>query len=205
MAAADALARLSETDRARALERYTLLRPFLIGGVPLTRLVGTPHPCLRTLRTWVASYRRAGLVGLARTRRADQGRRRFPTELVQLIEGLALRKPAPTAASIHRQVVTVAREHGWSTPSYRTVAAVIQGLDPALLSLAHDGAKAYWEAFDRANAGLSEAVSARSLVGSTAAHWPGPCPAWPSNPLRQRHPRNPSNSRTHRWRPCRCY
>jgi putative transposase len=68
--------------------------------------------------------------------------------LVQLIEGLALRKPAPTAATIHRQVVTVAREHGWPTPSYRTVAAVIQRLDPALLSLAHDGAKAYRETFD---------------------------------------------------------
>lgn len=148
MAAADALAGLSEAARARALERYTLLRPFLRDGVPLTRLVGTPHPCLRTLRTWVASYRREGLVGLARTRRADQGRRHFPAELLQLIEGLALRKPAPTAATIHRQVVTVAHEHGWPTPSYRTVAAVIQELDPALLSLAHEGATAYREAFD---------------------------------------------------------
>jgi len=43
--------------------------------------------------------RNFGLAGLARTARADTGRRRVPAELAGLIEGLALRKPRPTVAA----------------------------------------------------------------------------------------------------------
>src|SRR5207247_4050325 len=74
--------------------------------------------------------------------------RRLSPELQKLIEGLALRRPPPTAAHIHRQITPIAQARGWDLPSYRTVAALIQRLDPALVTLAHEGAKAYKEAFD---------------------------------------------------------
>jgi putative transposase len=144
-----ALTALTDAERARAVARYTLLRPFLEDGVPLTALAGSEHPSLRTLRAWVARYRQHGLVGLARQSRTDRGApRRIAPDLQKLIEGLALQRPPPTAAQVHRRVVRVATEHGWPAPSYRTVAARIQRLDPGLVTLAHVGAHAYRETFD---------------------------------------------------------
>ncbi len=125
-----------------------LLRPHLEERVPLTR-VATHHGLpLRTARRWLQAYRRHGLAGLARKPRADQRTHRFPPELVRLIEGLALRTPALSAATVHRRVVAVAQDHGWPVPSYSTVAAITRRLDPALRTLAHEGATAYRETFD---------------------------------------------------------
>ena len=93
-------------------------------------------------------YREQGLADLARRPRADRGERSFPAELVRLIEGLALRTPALSAAAIHRQVATVAQAQGWPTPSYGTVYAVVRRLHPGLVTLAHDGPKAYRERLD---------------------------------------------------------
>jgi putative transposase len=125
-----------------------VLRPHLEDGIPLSRLAAERGIPLRPAQRWLHAYRVAGLAGLARKSRSDGGHRRFPPELVQLIDGLTLRKPRPTAAAVQRQVAAVAGERGWPAPSYSTVAAVIRQVDPALLSLAHDGARAYREAFD---------------------------------------------------------
>lgn len=57
----------------------------------------------RTLQRWLAAWRHGGLDALAKADRRDKGLRRFPMELVAFIEGLALRKPVPSAATIHRQ------------------------------------------------------------------------------------------------------
>ena len=99
------LAGLTPERREEAFARFARLRPFLEERVPLPRLAREAGIPLRTLRRWVARYRRAGLVGLARRARADRGQpRRVPRELRLLIEGFALRTPAPTAAAIHRRV-----------------------------------------------------------------------------------------------------
>jgi putative transposase len=144
-----ALTGLRDAERTRAAERFRLLQPFLEEGIPLTALAQPEGPSLRTLRSWVARYRQHGLTGLARRPRADRGSpRMLLPEVQQLIEGLALQRPRPTAASVHRRVTAVARERGWPVPSYRTVAAIVARLDPALVTLAHAGAKAYREAFD---------------------------------------------------------
>jgi putative transposase len=116
--------------------------------VPLTRLPETDGIALRTAQRWVQRYRAQGLAGLARRPRADRGATAFPPELIGLIEGLALQRPPPTAAAIHRRVSTVATEHGWPMPSYATVAAIVRRLDPALVCLSHEGAKRYQEQFD---------------------------------------------------------
>lgn len=51
-------------------------------------------------------------------------------------------------AAIHRQVVTIAEKQGWKPPSYDRVRKIIKNLDPALVTLAHQGAAAYREEFD---------------------------------------------------------
>jgi putative transposase len=117
-------------------------------GVPLSRVAAAQRLPLRTAQAWLRRYRQHGLAGLARAPRADRGRRRLVPDLQRLVEGLALRTPPPSAAAVQRQVAAVARRQGWPVPSYSTVYAVMRHLDPALVTLAHDGAKAYREAFD---------------------------------------------------------
>lgn len=65
-----------------------------------------------------------------------------------LIEGLALRRPKPAATWIHQQVCVVAHSESWTEPSYRAVCQIISELEPALVTLAHNGDRAYQEAFD---------------------------------------------------------
>ncbi len=112
------------------------------------RLAQAEGIALRTAQRWLQRYRAHGLAGLARQPRADRGTTGFPPELIRLIEGLALRTPRPTVAAIHRRVAAVAAEQAWSVPSYDTVHDVVRRLDPALVVLAHEGAKAYRERFD---------------------------------------------------------
>jgi putative transposase len=142
------LTSLSEDERDAALQRFHLLQPHLEGGALLTQLARAEGIPLRTVRRWVRQYRHHGLAGLVRKQRKDRGTHRFPTELVHLVEGLALRRPPLSAAAIHRQIVPIAQEHGWSIPSYSTVYSLIHHLDPGLVMLAQKGAKAYNERFD---------------------------------------------------------
>ena len=116
--------------------------------MPLRAVARAQAVPYRTLQSWLSRYRRAGLSGLAPRPRSDRGRRRLPDDLVQLVEGLALRRPAPSAASIQRQVTEVAAREDWPVPSYSTVYAIITAIDPALHALAHDGAKRYQERYD---------------------------------------------------------
>jgi putative transposase len=138
----------SQQERQQAWERYQALRPCLDAGVPATAVAREHGLSARTVERWVARYRRDGLAGLVRAPRVDRGQRHFPSDLIGLIEGLALRKPPPTAAAVYRQVVGVAEREGWPPPSYSTVYAVIRHLDPALITLAHEGTTAYRLAFD---------------------------------------------------------
>ncbi len=137
-----------EDGRAEAHRRWLALRAHLEDGVPLTRVAaqsGIPH---RTLQRWLARYQAGGLAGLGRAVRADRGRSRFPEPLRLLVEGLALRTPAPSAAHVHRQVTAVAEREGWPVPSYSSVYAIIRGIDPGMATLAHEGSKRYREVFD---------------------------------------------------------
>jgi putative transposase len=142
------LVSLGEAGRTEAHRRWLVLRAHLQDGVPLSRVAaqsGIPH---RTLQRWLARYRADGLAGLGRAARADRGRSRFPEPLRLLVEGLALRTPVPSAAQVHRQVTVVAKREGWPVPSYSAVYAIIRGIDPALRTLAVEGAKRYAEVFE---------------------------------------------------------
>lgn len=145
----EVLTALTEAQRELAMERFSLFKPALEDGVSQTQIAQTHGLSLRTIQRWMQAYRTRGLVGLAKAERSDQGKRRgMPTTLVQLIEGLALQTPKRSAAAIQRQVSTIAVEQGWTSPSYSRVYDIIRHLDPALVTLAHEGAKAYAETFD---------------------------------------------------------
>jgi putative transposase len=142
------LSSLSDEARASALARFQIIRPFLEDGVPLTQVAREQGVILRTARRWVQRYRREGLSGLARKERDDKDQRKLTPALQQVIEGLALRKPRLSAATIHRMVAETAQKLGPPPPSYKVVHAVIAELEPALVTLAHEGSKTYSETFD---------------------------------------------------------
>ncbi len=103
----------------------------------------------RTLRRWAASYRTdPTTAALRRQARSDLGRRRLPEDLVAAIEALALRRPAPTTAYVHRQVSDLARGRDLPAPSYSTVRSVVAAIDPGLRTLAHRGDAAYRDQFE---------------------------------------------------------
>src|SRR5437660_4631006 len=144
------LTALSEAQRAQAFERFTIIRPALEEGVSQAQVARTSKKAPSTVRLWIKRYREKGLAGLANNvARSDKGKsRRLPDAAIQLIEGLALQKPPRSMAAIHRQMTTIAQEQGWKPPSYDRVRHIIKGLDPALVTMAHQGTAAYREEFD---------------------------------------------------------
>ena len=155
------LTNLSDTIRTAALERFHLIRPFLEDGVPLPTLARQHGLSLRTARRWVQRYRAGGLVALSPRPRADKGARRaLPPPLVQLVEALALHKPAPSIATIHRKVAALATAQGRHVPSYDVVHDIVRQLDPALVTLVHAGSKAYSDTFDLLYRREAEALNA---------------------------------------------
>ncbi len=129
----------TEAQREQALERFSLIQPFLEDDIPLTRVAAMHRLPLRTLRQWVQQYRCQGLVGLMRKSRSDRGKRRgLPAELVSLVEELALQKPHCSIAAIHRQITNIAVEQRWPQPSYGCVREIIRSLKSGESS-AHGG------------------------------------------------------------------
>src|SRR5262249_42675337 len=99
--ASQPLAALSEHERAQAMKRFHLLQLTLEGQVPLAQIARLHDVPLRTLHHWMRRYRTHGVAGLARKARTDRGQQRTGTpELTRFIEGLALRKPPPSVATI---------------------------------------------------------------------------------------------------------
>src|SRR6266568_3736786 len=144
------LTALTEAQRTQALERFTIIRPALEEGVSRAQVARTSQIAPSTVQLWIKRYREKGLAGLANNvARSDKGKsRKLPETAIQLIEGLALQKPPRSMAAIHRQVTASAQEQGWKPPSYDRVRHIIKGLDPALVTFAHQGAAAYREEFD---------------------------------------------------------
>jgi len=144
------LTSLTEAQRAQAQKRFTIIRPALEDGITQAQVARTHNIPAPTVRRWMKRYRDKGLAGLAdAATRSDKGKsRRLPPDAISLIEGLALQKPQRSMAAIHRQVVAIAEEQGWKPPGYDRVRQIIKSIDPALLTLAHEGEAVYREEFD---------------------------------------------------------
>ena len=157
----DSPAGLSSGQREEAMTRFELLKPHLEEGVPLPRVARDAGIALRTAKRWLARYRARGLAGLVRTVRSDAGHRKLIPKLIDLIEGMALRKPQPSVATLYRRVIAIAKENGWSSPSYSCVYSVVSTLSPAMITLAHEGQSAFRDRFEliyRHRAGLPNAI-----------------------------------------------
>lgn len=132
-----------------ALQRFALLRPHLEDGVSLTVIARTTSVSLVTLRRWARSYHAEGMVGLQRKGRHDVGSRRsIDEQTTALVQGLALSVPRQSIANIHREVRALIKRDGGKPPSYGTVRAIVKAIEPAMTTLAHQGAKAYADTFD---------------------------------------------------------
>jgi len=143
------LSELTEEQRAEAYKRYEVVRGCVEEEIPQTVVAREHGVPVKTLQRWVHQYRESGLCGLARLPRSDRGKRRgISEELVKVVEGLALRKPRRSMATIHRQVSAIALEQGWEEPSYAQVYRIVKELSPALVTLAHEGAGSYREEYE---------------------------------------------------------
>lgn len=133
-------------------ERLALLRQH-DDGVPWTQIATESGVPVRTLARWAAKYRAIPTSnGLQRLPRADNGTRRILPEIVEIIEALALRRPEPTVAFVHRRVSGIAADRGLPVPSYSSVRAIIGAIDPGLRTLAQHGDAAYRDQFELVSA-----------------------------------------------------
>jgi putative transposase len=145
----DQLAGLSEEDRELALDRFRLLQPHLEDNRPLKAVAAAAKIPFRTAQRWVSLYRQFGLVALARKKRIDTGQRReISAKLKEAIEGIALQRPPLPVAAICRQALQLAHNLGEEPPNYWVVYRIVSALPADLVTLAHDGTKAYSNTFE---------------------------------------------------------
>lgn len=143
------LAALSSESRSLALARFRLLAPHLERERSLREVAGEAGVSLRTVQRWLTGYRSSGLAGLVRKPREDRGGRRAVSQKIrEAIEGLALAKPPLPITSIYRQVKQYAEAVGEPSPSYWMVYDLVRSMPASLLTLAHEGTKAYSDRFD---------------------------------------------------------
>jgi putative transposase len=145
---APVLAAYTEAERHEAMRRFAVLRPHLHDGVPLPEAARDAGVPLRSVQRWLARYRATGVAGLVRAPRSDTGHRKLPAELVEVIEGLALRKPRPAVAAIHRRMRELATQRQWTPPSYSSVYGIVRDLPPAMVTLAQDGPVAFRDRYE---------------------------------------------------------
>jgi len=143
------LAGLTEEIRKLALERFRLLQPHLEDHRPLKFVATEAEIPFRTAQRWVALYRKFGLAALARKNRADRGERRaVSVKIKEVIEGLALQTPPLPITAVCRQARRMAQDLGEEPPSYWVVYRIVSSLPDDLVTLAHQGSKAYSESFE---------------------------------------------------------
>ena len=143
------LAELTDEARQLALERFRVIQPYLEDNQALRLISSKAGIPYRTAQRWVAQYRRFGLIALARRKRGDSGERRAVSKVTrEVIEGLALQKPPLPIAALYRQVCRISQERAEHVPSYGTVLNIVRSLGADLVTLAHEGTKAYSNAFD---------------------------------------------------------
>ena len=125
------------------LERWRVLRLHVEDEIPLAALARSTGISTRTLQRWHHLYRADGIAALDPQPRGDAGTRRTAAATVAFIERLALARPRPSIATLHRLTATDAQQRGTPVPSYSTVREIVQALDPALVTLALEGPASY--------------------------------------------------------------
>jgi transposase-like protein len=96
------LAKLTDPQRRAASERFRVIWPFLEGGVPLKQLAEKHGKSVRTLRYWVALYRKGDILALAPKPRSDRGLYDRSDPCLR-IGHLATTMPDPGVPTSHRR------------------------------------------------------------------------------------------------------
>ena len=108
----------------------SILRLHVEDQIPLAALARESGIGTRTLQRWHQLYEKHGLAGLDDTARRDKGSRRTDPATVAAIERLALTRPRPSIATLHRLIVEECLRESRPAPSYATVREIVQALDP---------------------------------------------------------------------------
>ncbi len=151
---------LTDDQRKLAMERFAVLQLHLENDVSLASPARHGGISIRTAERWLVRYRQDGLAGLARAIRSDADAHRLPADLVAFIEGMGLKKPRSSAAAVHRRIGNIAKAEGWPVPSYSSVYAILANLDPAMVTLAHDGASAFRNRYELIHRHRAETANA---------------------------------------------
>lgn len=124
-------------------ERWRILRLHVEDEIPLAELARETKVSLRTLERWHRLFQEGGIAALDPRPRVDSGTRRTAAETVAFIERLALSRPRPSLATLHRLAVADARLRNAPAPGYSTVRDIVTALDPGLVTLALEGPASY--------------------------------------------------------------
>lgn len=140
---------MSEAARDLAMARFRMIQPYLEERRSLELVAAEANLSFRTAQRWVSQYRKRGLAAFVRKARDDRGGRRVASQKIkEAIEGVALERPPLPIRSISRQVRAFAQSTGESMPAYGTVYDLVREVPNGLLTVAHQGSKAYSESYD---------------------------------------------------------
>ncbi len=131
-----------------ALEKYRIILPILEHEVPATSVAKDLELSVRTVRSWIKNFKSKGLSGLEHKARKDRGVIKIEPALFEMAKSLALQKPPLTCKSIYRRLIQIADTKSLKPPSYSTIYKAIKSINPALLTLAHQGGKAYQQRYE---------------------------------------------------------
>jgi len=140
---------LTSEERDRAYQKYKLIEAYLNNNCSLKSISKKSSVPLRTLSSWVAKYKRNGLIALARQSRKDKGGlRKLNKKIIELTEALYLEYPASSCANIYRLLLNYCEKNKIIPPSYRNVCKIISLVPDDLATLSHHGSKVYKQKYD---------------------------------------------------------
>jgi len=138
----------SDEKRSKAVEKFKIIEPYILDGIPLAELSQEHGAPLRTLQMWTKSYQDHGLKGLIHQTRSDAGSVKIDAEAKNIIEGIALKNKNISIATICRKTAAECRKKNLECPSYHQVYRMVKNIPKDLTTLSHKGSKAYRTEFD---------------------------------------------------------
>src|SRR5699024_4418185 len=142
------LTNFSETKRKEAIQKYDVIKPFILGNKSLSSISKNTGIALSTLYGWNKLYKEQGLKGLIYTTRTDKGTRKIEPKIIDEIERLALKNKRNSIATIHRKIANYCKENNFDPPNYKQVYSVIKTIPKSVVDFSHHGEKYYQNKYD---------------------------------------------------------
>lgn len=138
----------SEDQRQKAMNKYSLIAPYLNHEKNLRTITEESGVSKRTLLYWISKYKEFGLVGLIRKSRTDSDSFKVEKEVQEEIKNLILSHKRNSVTSIHRKICEMCKKKNWKQPSYFQVYTISKSLSSGLKKLAYEGKKEYQNTHD---------------------------------------------------------